>query len=123
VSADVRGRLALLLLTAGLLLPRAADAQVMREFGAFGNFGGGSNFGVNMGNPMFGAPQQESGIGGASFGNGNGGGAGMAPNSELSGVSLELRGMNGWSASANFDSELSSPVRAHTGKAVVRYAW
>jgi hypothetical protein len=47
----------------------------------------------------------------------------MAPNSALSGVSLELRGMNGWSASANFDSELSSPVRAHTGKAVVRYAW
>jgi hypothetical protein len=47
----------------------------------------------------------------------------LAPNSALTGVALELRGMNGWSASANFDSELSSLVRAYTGKAVVRYTW
>jgi hypothetical protein len=97
LSADVRPRLALLLLTAGLLLPRAADAQVVREFGAFGgaenfgppgpnapgggfnSFGGGINFGA-MGGPMFGGTQA-SGFGGTSFGNGNSGGAGgMQPN-------------------------------------------
>ncbi|QOG20523.1 MULTISPECIES: autotransporter outer membrane beta-barrel domain-containing protein [Bradyrhizobium] len=107
MSIDVRARLALLLLTAGLLLPRAADAQVMREFGAFGateNFGSGpngpanvvnfnivSNAGVGMGGPMYmsgpmymggamyGGPQLISGGGGAPLGNGNGGG-GMPPN-------------------------------------------
>ncbi|WP_050032248.1 MULTISPECIES: autotransporter outer membrane beta-barrel domain-containing protein [unclassified Bradyrhizobium] len=91
MSADARVRLPLLLLTAGLLLPHAAEAQVMREFGAFGgteNFGpqgpnapggGFNNFGGNMGGPMFGGPQG-SGFGGAPYGNGNGGGAGMQPN-------------------------------------------
>jgi len=39
------------------------------------------------------------------------------------GCALELRGLNGLSASANFDSELSSLVRAYTGKAILRYAW
>jgi hypothetical protein len=91
-------RLALLLLTAGLLLPRAADAQVMREYGAFagsenfgfggpnmpasgfGNFGGGNNF-SGMGGPMYGPPQQASGFGGAPYGYGNGSGPGMQPNS------------------------------------------
>ncbi|MHC2619299.1 hypothetical protein ACVIW2_001331 [Bradyrhizobium huanghuaihaiense] len=84
----MRARLALLLLTAGLLLPRVADAQVMREFGAFGgaeNFGppgpnapgnGFNNFG-GMNGPMFGGPQAQ-GFGGAPFGNGNG--VGMPPN-------------------------------------------
>ena len=47
----------------------------------------------------------------------------LAPNSALTGVALELRAVNGWSASANLDSELSSLVRSHTGKAVLRYAW
>jgi hypothetical protein len=87
----VRARLALLLLTAGLLLPRAADAQVMRESGPFAgaeNFGpqgpnapggGFNNFAVNMGGPMSGGPQG-SGFGGAPYGNGNGGGAGTPPN-------------------------------------------
>jgi hypothetical protein len=97
LSADVRARLALLLLTAGLLLPRAADAQVVRESGAlagaenfgpqgpsapgggFNNFGSGNNFSANMGGPMFGGPQG-SGFGGAPYGNGNGGGPGMQPN-------------------------------------------
>jgi hypothetical protein len=51
------------------------------------------------------------------------GGTTLAPNSALTGVALELRGLNGWSASANFDSELSSLVRAYTGKAILRYAW
>lgn len=95
-------RLALLLLAAGLLLPRAADAQVMREYGAFagsenfgypgptppgggfGNFGGGNNFGGSnfggMGGPMFGGPPPMSGFGGAPYGNGNGGGPGPQPN-------------------------------------------
>lgn len=94
----MRARLALLLLTAGLLLPRAADAQVMRELGAFAasenfgypgpnapgggfaNFGGGSNFGFSMGGPTFGAPQQSPGFGGAPYGYGNSGGPGMQPN-------------------------------------------
>ena len=87
----MRARLALLLLMAGLLLPRAADAQVMRESGAFVGAdslgpqgpnapgGGFNNFGGNMGGPMFGGPQG-SGFGGAPYGNGNGGGAGMQPN-------------------------------------------
>ena len=95
----MRARLALLLLMAGLLLPRAADAQVMREFGAFGgaeNFGppgpnppgnGFNNFGGGMGGPMFGGPQG-SGFGGQPFGNGGGmqpnfgGGSGAAPQTE-----------------------------------------
>ena len=47
----------------------------------------------------------------------------LAPNSALTGLSLELRAINGWAASANFDSELSSLVRSYTGKAVLRYAW
>jgi hypothetical protein len=100
----VHARLALLLLTAGLLLPRAADAQIMREYGAFagsenfgypgpsapgggfGNFGGGNNFGGNnfggMGGPMFGPPPQAPGFGGVPYGNvnANGGGPGMQPN-------------------------------------------
>jgi hypothetical protein len=93
----VRARLALLLLTAGLLLPRAADAQVMRESGAFagpesfgfpgpnapgggfGNFGGGNNNTGGMGGPMFGAPPPMSGFGGAPYGPGNNGGPGMQP--------------------------------------------
>lgn len=84
----MRARLALFLLMAGLLLPDAARAQVMREFGAFAgaqNFGpsgsnapgyGFNNFGGGMGGPMFGSPQA-SGFGGVPFG--NGGGAGMQP--------------------------------------------
>ncbi|SEN83496.1 Autotransporter beta-domain-containing protein [Bradyrhizobium sp. OK095] len=92
----MRARLALLLLMTGLLLPRAAEAQAVREFGAFGgaenfgppgpnapgngfnNFGGGNNFG-GMGGPMFGGPQA-SGFGGAPFGGGSGGAGGPQPN-------------------------------------------
>ena len=83
----MRTRLALLLLTAGLLLPTAAAAQATREFGAFAgaenfgapgpnaygngfsNFGGGNNFAGGMG-----GPQQAYGFSGAPFGNGGGGG-------------------------------------------------
>jgi uncharacterized protein with beta-barrel porin domain len=47
----------------------------------------------------------------------------LAPNAALAGLTLELRGMNGWFAAANFDSALSSQVRSYTGKAALRYAW
>jgi uncharacterized protein with beta-barrel porin domain len=46
----------------------------------------------------------------------------LAPNPALTGVSLERRAINGWSASANFDSELSSLARSYTGKTVLRCA-
>ncbi len=75
----MRARLPLLLLTAGLLLPRAADAQVMREFGAFSGaqgFGSPSPnvpaYGVsNFSGAGYGAPQAQS-FPGAWFGNGGG---------------------------------------------------
>ncbi|WP_441236207.1 autotransporter outer membrane beta-barrel domain-containing protein [Bradyrhizobium sp. 930_D9_N1_4] len=50
-------------------------------------------------------------------------GTALAPNAALTGVALELRDLNGWSASANLDSEVSSLVRSYTGKAMLRYAW
>ena len=105
----MRARLALLLLTAGLLLPRVADAQVVRESGAFagsenfgspgpnaqgggfGNFGGANGFG-GMGGPAFGAPAQMSGFGGAPYSSGNGGGPGVQPNS---GWNVEPPGLAG----------------------------
>lgn len=52
-----------------------------------------------------------------------GGGLAVAPNAALTGVAIELRDLNGWSAAANFDSEMSSLLRSYTGKAVLRYAW
>lgn len=51
------------------------------------------------------------------------GGTALAPNAALTGIALELRNLNGWSASANLDGELSSLVRSYTGKAILRYAW
>lgn len=51
------------------------------------------------------------------------GGTALAPNAALTGASFELRALNGWSAAANFDSEVSSQMRSYTGKAVLRYAW
>jgi uncharacterized protein with beta-barrel porin domain len=47
----------------------------------------------------------------------------LAPDSALAGVSLELRGVNGWLAAATFDSEVSSLVRSYAGKAVLHYLW
>ncbi|WGD48614.1 autotransporter outer membrane beta-barrel domain-containing protein [Bradyrhizobium sp. CB1650] len=82
----MRARLVLLLLTAGLVLPGAAGAQVMREFGAFAgtqSFGPrgpdapGYGFNNLAGPMMFGGPQQPA-FAGAWFGNGGGGG-GMQP--------------------------------------------
>ncbi|WP_262048163.1 autotransporter outer membrane beta-barrel domain-containing protein [Bradyrhizobium sp. Bra78] len=51
------------------------------------------------------------------------GGTALARNAALTGVAIELRDLNGWSATANFDSEVSSVMRSYTGKAVLRYAW
>ncbi|RZN08095.1 hypothetical protein CWO91_24220 [Bradyrhizobium genosp. SA-3] len=51
------------------------------------------------------------------------GGTALPPNAALTGVAIELRDLNGWSATANFDSEVSSLVRSYTGKAMLRYAW
>nr|WP_246583256.1 autotransporter outer membrane beta-barrel domain-containing protein [Bradyrhizobium iriomotense] len=50
-------------------------------------------------------------------------GVALAPNAALTGVALELHAVNGWSASASFDSEVSSLTRAYTGKVALRYAW
>ncbi|WP_298245515.1 autotransporter outer membrane beta-barrel domain-containing protein [uncultured Bradyrhizobium sp.] len=49
--------------------------------------------------------------------------AALAPNAALAGVAIELRDLNGWSATANFDSEVSELVRSYTGRATLRYAW
>ncbi|WP_063680343.1 autotransporter outer membrane beta-barrel domain-containing protein [Bradyrhizobium neotropicale] len=51
------------------------------------------------------------------------GGTLRAADSALAGVAFELRGIDGWSAAANFDSELSSLLRSYTGRAALRYAW
>ncbi|PDT83038.1 hypothetical protein CO669_33745 [Bradyrhizobium sp. Y36] len=51
------------------------------------------------------------------------GNAALAPNAALAGVAIELRDLNGWSATANFDSEVSELVRSCTGRATLRYAW
>ena len=51
------------------------------------------------------------------------GGVSLAPNAALAGVAVELRDLNGWSAVANFDSEVSDLVRSYTGRATLRYAW
>ena len=81
VSADARARLALLLLTAGLLLPNAAAAQAMREFGAFAGAQGFGPAGPN-------APGGFNNLAGVAFGGspppgfpgpGFGDGGGMPP--------------------------------------------
>ncbi|WP_145984329.1 autotransporter outer membrane beta-barrel domain-containing protein [Bradyrhizobium nitroreducens] len=51
------------------------------------------------------------------------GNAALAPNAALAGVAIELRDLNGWSATANFDSEVSDLLRSYTGRATLRYAW
>jgi hypothetical protein len=51
------------------------------------------------------------------------GGTALAANAALTGIAFELRELNGWSAAANFDSEVSSLLRSYTGKATLRYAW
>ncbi|EJN15053.1 hypothetical protein PMI42_01394, partial [Bradyrhizobium sp. YR681] len=86
MNADARARLALLLLTAGLLLPGAAEAQAVREFGAFSAVQAFGSPGANMqgygfnnttsptfGGAAFGVPQTPA-FSGAWFGNGSGGG-------------------------------------------------
>ncbi|MBR0835171.1 autotransporter outer membrane beta-barrel domain-containing protein [Bradyrhizobium manausense] len=130
----MRARLALLLLTAGLLLPRAADAQVMREFGAFagpenfgypgpswpgggtGNFSAGNNFG-GMGGPMFGPPPQASAFGGAPSGNGNNGGPGMPPNAGWNGDPPGLAGAGRSSMQQAFGGSSTTPSQTETAQA------
>ncbi|MBC9977900.1 autotransporter family protein [Bradyrhizobium campsiandrae] len=50
-------------------------------------------------------------------------GAAQAPDAALATVSAEMRWLNGWSAGASFESELSQVTRSYAGKGVVRYAW
>ncbi|MGX4772252.1 autotransporter domain-containing protein [Bradyrhizobium guangdongense] len=50
-------------------------------------------------------------------------GAAQAPDSALATVSAEMRWMNGWSAAASIESEVSKVTRSYAGKGVVRYAW
>ncbi|MBR0705510.1 autotransporter outer membrane beta-barrel domain-containing protein [Bradyrhizobium liaoningense] len=121
----MRARLALLLLTAGLLLPRTADAQTTREFGAFGgaeNFGppgptapgnGFNNFG-GMNGPMFGGPPA-SGFGGAPFGNGNGGG--MPPNYGWNSEPPGLAGTARFGMRHAFGGSSDSAARGETAQA------
>jgi uncharacterized protein with beta-barrel porin domain len=50
-------------------------------------------------------------------------GAAQASDYVLTGASLEMKWMNGWSAAATFESEVSSVTTGYAGKGVVRYAW
>lgn len=50
-------------------------------------------------------------------------GAAMAADSALVSASAEKRWLNGWSAAATFEGEVSSVTRSYAGKGVVRYAW
>jgi autotransporter-associated beta strand protein len=50
-------------------------------------------------------------------------GAAIASDTALTTASAEVKWLNGWSAAATFDSELSQVTRSYAGKGVVRYAW
>jgi len=50
-------------------------------------------------------------------------GARAASESALTTASAEMKWLNGWSASASFESEFSSVTRSYAGKGAVRYAW
>lgn len=50
-------------------------------------------------------------------------GAAQSRDSALITASAQMNWMNGWSASATFESELSGLARSYAGKGVVRYAW
>jgi autotransporter-associated beta strand protein len=50
-------------------------------------------------------------------------GARAAGDSALATASAELKWLNGWSAAATFDGELSSVTRSYAGKGTVRYVW
>ncbi len=50
-------------------------------------------------------------------------GAAQASDAALTTASFEMKWMNGWSAAATFEGELSDVTRSYSGKGVVRYAW
>ena len=50
-------------------------------------------------------------------------GAAQAHDSALTTVSIEKKWLNGWSAAATFEGELSAVTNSYAGKGVVRYAW
>ncbi|CCD96611.1 Outer membrane autotransporter (modular protein) [Bradyrhizobium sp. ORS 375] len=50
-------------------------------------------------------------------------GAAQARDSALTTTSIEMNWLNGWSALATFESEVSNVTRSYAGKGTVRYAW
>ncbi|WP_164938760.1 autotransporter domain-containing protein [Bradyrhizobium guangdongense] len=50
-------------------------------------------------------------------------GARQAADSTLTTASAEMKWLNGWSAAASFEGEVSNVTRSYAGKGVVRYAW
>ncbi|UFZ04325.1 autotransporter domain-containing protein [Bradyrhizobium ontarionense] len=50
-------------------------------------------------------------------------GAAQARDSALTATSIEMSWLNGWSAMATFESEISNVTRSYSGKGTVRYAW
>ncbi|GLH77438.1 hypothetical protein SSBR45G_23460 [Bradyrhizobium sp. SSBR45G] len=50
-------------------------------------------------------------------------GAAQARDSALTTTSIEMSWLNGWSAMATFESEVSNVTRSYAGKGTVRYAW
>jgi autotransporter-associated beta strand protein len=50
-------------------------------------------------------------------------GAAQSADSALLTATLEKKWLNGWSAAATFDGQISSVTRSYAGKGVVRYAW
>lgn len=50
-------------------------------------------------------------------------GAAQAHDSALTSASAEMKWLNGWSAAAIVESELSGISRSYAGKGVVRYSW
>jgi len=50
-------------------------------------------------------------------------GARQASDAALTTASADMQWINGWSASATFEGEVSAVTRSYAGKGSVRYAW
>jgi autotransporter-associated beta strand protein len=50
-------------------------------------------------------------------------GAAQASNSALTTAAIDMKWMNGWSASGTFEGEFSDVTRSYAGKGIVRYNW
>jgi uncharacterized protein with beta-barrel porin domain len=50
-------------------------------------------------------------------------GAAQAHDAALTTASVEIRWMNGWSATGTFEGEFSDVTRSYAGKDMLRYAW